>query len=85
MHFHCVHWHAPLLYKSKAGAWHQQMPACFIASTSVVLATRGRHLSPERGRGDKGSQAAPAVRNDFYSVVTTILLKINFLLVPLMT
>lgn len=66
MHYHCIHWHAPLFYKCKAGAWHQQMPACFISVSLWSSWQRGDTICPPGGGGsDKGSQAPPAVRNDF--------------------
>lgn len=66
MHYHCIHWHAPLFYKRKAGAWHQQMPACFISVSLRLSWQRGDTICPPGGGGsDKGSQAPPAVRNDF--------------------
>lgn len=63
----CFAWVKPGLSR---GAWHLEMPACSISlSTSRSIATERYHLSPggkvQRGP-DKGSQAAPAVRNGLF-------------------
>lgn len=50
-HFQHIHWHAPLFYMRKDGAWHQQMPACFIA---VCIRLRGNGETPSVPREGEG-------------------------------